>query len=107
MDTFQALLEPRRRRIVEILSKKGELPASQIYKEFKISNSAISQHLKALEKTQIVIIERKAQQRLYKLNPKKMLEMENWIKNILHSWEKRFNRIDQLLKKEFGGKNNE
>ena len=68
MDTFQALADPTRRHIIEMIAAKGTLSASDISNKFKISPPAISQHLKVLRETKLVAMEKRAQQRLYTIN---------------------------------------
>jgi DNA-binding transcriptional ArsR family regulator len=97
MDMYQALADPTRRHILEILAKKGKLPASDIYNEFSVSHPAISQHLKVLREAQLVDMEKKAQQRLYTINPKKMSEIEHWIHHMTMQWNARFDRLNTVL----------
>lgn len=100
MDIFYALAEPKRRDIIEILAEKGELTATDISQKFKVSAPAISQHLKVLREADLVIVQKKAQQRIYQINPNKMHELEVWTKKMLEMWNKRFDRLDKLLEAE-------
>jgi DNA-binding transcriptional ArsR family regulator len=75
MDMYAAIAEPTRRNILEMLADRGQLPASEIYGHFPVSAPAISQHLKVLREANLVTMEKKAQQRLYTINAKPMLEM--------------------------------
>jgi len=79
MLVFSALADPTRLRIVEMLGNEENLAASQISKRFFISPSAISQHLKILREANLVQMETKAQQRIYRLNPEGITEIENWV----------------------------
>ena len=69
MDIFFALAEPTRRTIVEMLARNGPLSVTDISARFPISSPAISQHLKVLREAQVVLVEKRAQQRIYLLNP--------------------------------------
>lgn len=100
MDTFYALAEPRRRQIIELIAQNGELSASDIGSRFKVTLPAISQHLKVLREANLVTVEKRAQQRLYKINPAPMLEVENWIQELKKKWEERFDALDALLQEE-------
>lgn len=100
MDIFSALAEPTRRSILEMLARKGQLSASDIYNKFNATPPAISQHLKVLREAKLVYVEKRAQQRIYQVNPKPMFELEDWIKKMTKTWDERFNILDQLLKKE-------
>ncbi len=79
MLAFAALSDPNRLRIVEMLAENGRLPASDISKRFFISSPAISQHLKVLREANLVLVETRAQQRIYTLNPEGISEIEHWI----------------------------
>jgi DNA-binding transcriptional ArsR family regulator len=100
MDIFSALAEPTRRNIIEMLAVKGQLSATDISNKFHISPPAISQHLKVLREANLVQMEKKAQQRLYKINPEKMGELEEWIKKLTKMWDARFSGLDKVLEKE-------
>ena len=79
MDSFTALSEPNRRRIVEMLAPNGQLSASEIGAQFDISAPAVSQHLKVLREAGLIKMEKRAQQRLYSVEPAGFLEIEQWI----------------------------
>lgn len=100
MDIFTAVAEPTRRTILEQLAHRGQLSASQIYTLFDSSPPAISQHLKVLRQTELVTVEKKAQKRLYQLNPSKMQELEQWATDVRTRWNQRLDRLDQLLKED-------
>jgi DNA-binding transcriptional ArsR family regulator len=106
MDIFYALTEPRRRSILEMLAENGQLTATAISKKFKISAPAISQHLKVLREAKLVTMEKKAQQRLYKINPEAFSELEEWTQKMTRVWEGRFDRLDQVLEAEKKRKEN-
>jgi DNA-binding transcriptional ArsR family regulator len=100
MDKFAALGEPTRRRILEMLADRGELSASAIAEAFQVSPSAISQHLKALREADLVLMEKRAQQRIYRINPDAMQEVEGWAQRMRQLWAQRFDALDALLKAE-------
>jgi DNA-binding transcriptional ArsR family regulator len=97
MDVFTALAEPTRRKIMEILSEQGQLPASAIYAQFDVTPQAISQHLKVLREAELVRVERQGQQRLYSLNPDGVSELEAWARRTRQEWLARFDRLARLL----------
>ncbi len=100
MDAFHALAEPRRRHILEMLAAEGELPASAICSRFRISHPAISQHLKVLRESGLVAVERRAQMRIYRMNPEKVHELEDWAQRTLGQWNRRFEAMDEVLEEE-------
>lgn len=104
MDTYQALAEPRRREILELLAKSGRLTATDISSNFKISPPAISQHLKVLREAKLVDMEKHAQSRIYTINTKNLHEIEIWIDNINKMWNQKFDRLERVLGKLKNGK---
>jgi hypothetical protein len=65
-----------------------------------MSAPAISQHLKVLRETNVVEMEKRAQQRLYRINPATLTEMENWVHELKRRWEERFEALDKILEQE-------
>jgi DNA-binding transcriptional ArsR family regulator len=98
MDTFTALAEPTRRNILEMLAASGSLSATDIYSKFKSSPPAISQHLKVLKQANLVRVEKRAQKRIYYVNPEPMKELEKWIQIFTKQWQDRHDRLEDLLK---------
>lgn len=100
MDAFNALAEPRRRRVMELLASRGSLSATQICEEFDVTPQAISQHLRVLREADLIQMERKAQRRIYGINPKPMGEMKEWTEKITSMWNGRFDALGKALEKE-------
>ncbi len=110
MDTFAALADPTRRSIVEMLAHQGPLTATEISEKFSISPPAISQHHKVLREANLVQVEKHAQQRIYRINPNTILELEGWARQMTQLWSQRFDALDRLLeveKKKSTGKDQE
>ena len=97
MDTFVALADPTRRQILELLATNGELPATAIYEHFPVSPQAVSQHLKVLREAHLVVMEKHAQQRLYRLNPETLSQFEAWVRQVQQTWSERFDALDAVL----------
>jgi DNA-binding transcriptional ArsR family regulator len=97
MDTFTALSVPTRRNIIEILAKSGKLSAAQIGQNFSISAPAVSQHLKVLLESGLLTVERRAQKRIYRIDPRKVTEVQQWATNTLELWELRLDALDKVL----------
>ncbi len=99
MDTFTALAEPTRRNILEMLAVKNGIAAGDIYGKLKASPPVISQHLKVLREAKLVRVEKRAQQRIYYINPEPMRELEKWIQQFAAQMDERFTALDALLEK--------
>ena len=100
MDTFHALAEPTRRKIIEDLAKNGQLSARDICDQFPVSPQAVSQHLKVLREANLVRVEKRAQQRIYRLNLEAMDELEGWVEQVRQLWSQRFDALDEVLEAE-------
>ncbi len=100
MDRFDALSEPNRRKIIELLANRGPLSASEISEQFEVSAPAISQHLKVLREANLVRVAKRAQQRIYSINPEAFQDLEAWARQVSRLWNERFDRLEQLLQKE-------
>ncbi len=100
MDMFVALADPTRRNILELLAVRGELPATAIYEQFPVSPQAVSQHLKVLREAHLVEMEKRAQKRLYRLNPHTLSQFEAWVAHMQQRWSERFDALDTVLEME-------
>jgi len=100
MDAFTAIAEPTRRTILKMLALNGKMPATAIYKEFRATPPAISQHLKVLKAANLVGVHKRGQQRIYYVNPEPLRELEKWLRQFSARVEKQYSRLDALLEKE-------
>ncbi|MCP5365562.1 MAG: winged helix-turn-helix transcriptional regulator [Hyphomicrobiales bacterium] len=100
MDRFAALADSNRRRIIELIAANGEMASTDISNEFEISAPAISQHLKVLRKADLVKMEKRAQQRIYSINPQGVDELWQWLNQMRNYWNARFDALDEFLNKE-------
>src|SRR5713101_9879364 len=100
MDMFVALSDPTRRAILELLASRGELTATDIYEQFSVSPQATSQHLKVLREAKLVVMEKRAQKHLYRLNQETLSQFEAWVQQTRQRWEERFSALDSVLERE-------
>ena len=98
MTGFEALAEPTRRRIVELLAA-GERSAGEIVAEFAVSAPAISQHLKALREAGLVRVRADAQRRIYALDPAGLAEIDGWLERVRRFWGARLDALERELAK--------
>jgi len=89
---FEALADPTRRRIVELLAG-GELTAGEIADEFPVSRPAVSRHLRVLRETGLVRYREEAQRRVYALQPEPLAALDAWLARYRPFWQ---NRLDAL-----------
>ena len=89
---FEALADPTRRRIVELLAA-GERTAGEIAGEFAVSRPAVSRHLRVLRDTGLVRYRGEAQRRVYALDPGPLAALDAWLARYRPFWQ---NRLDAL-----------
>lgn len=97
MDRFAALADPNRRRMIEMIAAQKEMAATEISEAFPISAPAVSQHLKVLRETGLLNMEKRAQQRLYSLNPHGVDEMWEWLNQMRRYWNERLDTLEHIL----------
>jgi DNA-binding transcriptional ArsR family regulator len=76
---FQAIAEPSRRRILEILSVSEELSSGEIASHFSQTAAAVSQHLGVLEHARLVSYRRDGVRRLYRLRKEGFRELRDFL----------------------------
>jgi DNA-binding transcriptional ArsR family regulator len=94
--TFAALADPTRRAILARLAK-GDAPVSELARPFKMSQPAISKHLKVLERAGLISRGRDAQRRPRRIEGKALAEADAWLENYRQVWERNYLRLDALL----------
>jgi DNA-binding transcriptional ArsR family regulator len=94
--TFAALADPTRRAILTRLAT-GEVSVMELAKPFKMSQPAISKHLRVLEKAGLISRGRDAQRRPCRIEAKPLAEADEWLERYREIWEANFERLDVLL----------
>jgi DNA-binding transcriptional ArsR family regulator len=102
MDTFAALADPTRRRIVEQLAL-GESSFGDLADQFEMSRPAVSQHLKTLKEAGIVTARADAQRRIYRLSDDGLDEVDAWLGRVRQFWTQRLDKLEELLADEDRG----
>lgn len=93
---FQALADPSRRAIFESLTR-GEAAVKDLTARFDISQPAVSQHLAALNQAGLVHRRREGRQVFYKVDPRGMKPLIDWLAHYRAFWPARVKRLDNLL----------
>jgi len=99
MSPFEALAEPNRRRILDVL-RDGERPAGDLVDALAISQPGVSKHLKLLREAGLVSVRADGQRRLYRLEAAGLSELETWLAPYRRFWADRLSRLDEHLAQE-------
>jgi DNA-binding transcriptional ArsR family regulator len=92
-DVFNAIAEPRRRQILDLLARGGEQAVGDLVGAMRIAQPAVSKHLGVLRSVRIVSVSRRGRRRLYRLNAKELKPVHDWVKNYEQFWSHQLNRI--------------
>ena len=95
---FQALADPSRRAIFESLTR-GETAVKDLTARFDISQPAVSQHLATLKDAGLVNGRRDGRNVYYRVEPRGMKPLINWIAHYRIFWMEHVDRLEQLLKR--------
>jgi DNA-binding transcriptional ArsR family regulator len=96
METLQALAEPHRFQIVELL-REGPRPVGEMVHRLGLRQPQVSKHLRVLSDAGLVDVRVDAQRRIYALRPAPLQELEIWIERYRRVWESNFQRLDGVL----------
>jgi len=99
MLSLEALADPTRRRIVELLAQR-ERTTGELVAEFDVTAPAISQHLNVLREAGLVVTRAKGQTRIQSLNPAGFDEIEAWLERTRAFWSRRLDALERELKAE-------
>jgi DNA-binding transcriptional ArsR family regulator len=108
-DAFNAVAEPRRRQILDLLAG-GERPVNDLVGLLGLAQPQVSKHLRVLREVGAVDVREDGRQRLYRLNGQALKPIHDWVKNYERLWSERFDQMDVVLdelKKEEGDGGND
>jgi DNA-binding transcriptional ArsR family regulator len=94
-DVFNAIAEPRRRQIVEVLGRRGALAVGALVVTLGVPQPAVSKHLGVLRKVGIVSVTRQGQQRMYQLEAKGLKTVHDWTRQFEQHWSRQLDRIKE------------
>ena len=99
MQALQAIADPTRRRIVELLAVR-ERSAGELVEEFDLTAPAISQHLNVLRDAGLVTTRAEGQSRIQALNPHGFDDLEAWLQKTRAVWSRRIDAHERELRGE-------
>ena len=96
-DAFNAVAEPRRRQILDLLAR-GERAVNDVAKALRLAQPQASKHLRVLREVGLVTVRGDGQQRLYALNAAALKPVHDWVKAFERFWNESFDRLDEYLR---------
>lgn len=95
-DAFNAIAEPRRREILDLLTV-GEQSVSDLVASMPISQPQVSKHLGVLKEVGLVCSRREGRQRMYRLQAEALRPVHRWLQDYTKLWNERLDRLDDYL----------
>jgi DNA-binding transcriptional ArsR family regulator len=96
-DAFNAVAEPRRRQILDVLAR-GERPVNDLVMLLGLGQPQVSKHLRVLREVGLVEVRDEGRQRMYRLNGRRLKPIHDWIRNYERTWNERFEALEDVLK---------
>ena len=95
-DAFNAVAEPRRRQILDLLAG-GEQAVNDLVEQLRLPQPQVSKHLRVLREVGLVLVRDEGRRRLYRLNGRPLQPIHDWVSNYQRTWEESFEAMDELL----------
>ncbi len=96
MDALTVVAEPQRRRILDLL-RQGERPVAELVDALGMAQPAVSKHLRVLREAGLVDVRPVAQQRVYRLRPDPLREVDAWLAPYRALWAERLDALQAHL----------
>jgi DNA-binding transcriptional ArsR family regulator len=95
-DAFNAVAEPRRREILDVLAL-GERPVNDLVAVLELAQPQVSKHLKVLREVGLVEVRGDGRQRMYRINGNGLKPIHDWVSAFERTWSARFDALDAVL----------
>src|SRR5215469_5364913 len=95
-DVFNAVAEPRRRQIIDLLGNE-ERPVTDLVRMLGLAQPQVSKHLRVLREVGAVDAREDGRRRLYRLNGRALKPIHDWVKKYEQTWSERFELLDDVL----------
>lgn len=97
-EVFQAIADPTRRALLDLLREK-EQPVKSLVERFAVSQPAISQHLRILRHARLVSERRVGRQRIYRLEGEALAEVADWLAHYEQFWKSKLAALGEHLRR--------
>ncbi len=95
-DAFNAIAEPRRRQILDILVRR-ERSVNHLVRVLRLAQPQVSKHLRVLREVGLVKVREDGRQRLYRVDGRPLKPIHTWVKHYERAWNERFDALDEVL----------
>jgi DNA-binding transcriptional ArsR family regulator len=105
LDVFNAVAEPRRREILDVLGDGRERAVNEVVEAVGMPQPSVSKHLTVLLKVGVVTVTRNGQMRMYRLNGSNLKPVHDWVKTFEQYWSHQLDRIKERAEQKMRGRN--
>ena len=95
-DVFNAIAEPRRRELLDLLAA-GERSVSELVEQLGLAQPLVSKHLRVLRAVGAVQVRDDGRRRLYRVDARALRPIHDWVSNYERMWSERFDALDTVL----------
>lgn len=95
-DAFNAVAEPRRRQILDVLAH-GEAPVNDLVAALDVPQPQVSKHLRVLREVGLVEVRDAGRQRMYRLNGRSLKPIHDWVVGYEQLWNERYGQLEVVL----------
>lgn len=99
-DVFNAIADPTRRRLIQLLAQAEELPLHELTEPFQMGRTAVSKHLTILKEAGLVSDRKVGRETRFRLNAAPLREVQDWLAFYTKFWTTNLLRLGQLLEEE-------
>ena len=96
-DAFNAVAEPRRREILDLLAA-GERPVNDLVTLLGLAQPLVSKHLRVLREVGLVTVRDDGRQRLYRVNAQPLKGIHDWVATYEHEWSQRLDLLEMVVR---------
>lgn len=95
---LKALADPTRRSVYEAIVQRGELTVGEVVQGLHVTQPAVSQHLRTLERAGLVVQRKQGRNVHYRNAPGGLQPLGDWLALYADFWRERFDKLEHLLK---------
>jgi|SRR5690242_15643140 DNA-binding transcriptional ArsR family regulator len=96
-DAFNAVAEPRRRQILQLLACRGEQSVNDLVTTLRLAQPQVSKHLRVLREVGLVNTRVEGRQRFYRLDGRQLKPIHDWVKGFEQTWNERLDALEDVL----------
>jgi DNA-binding transcriptional ArsR family regulator len=97
MDVFEAVAEPHRRVLLDLLAERERAAGELVASLPALTQPAVSRHLRILREVGLVEVRPDGQRRIYSLQADRLIEIDNWISRYRRYWHDHLDALEQHL----------